>query len=346
MHMKWRFLILSIAIIFFTLRGACAQPIPTTPPANAGWKKYPLAVLKGQFDIASDPMVIRLTKGGYRMYYTGLDAEQDRTVICAADSTDGLNWKPIAAAGSIQGLVLHGLADHWDENVETAGIVDLGNASLLLYTGYRDVGHPTKGFPSSLGIARISKDGSAQPMGDKPAIEPTPSGFDNDGIYHPRVIRDNDHWFMVYTAHAYTNDPPTDHIGVRIMGATSKDGTSWTKLPDPLLSPKQSKLPWTVDGVAEACVVQGPDLLFYLFFTGLKDKDRVIGLARSKSLQGPWEIAPQPILQPSATGFNSYQVLAPSVLSEDQRVRMWYTAVDDQRRMSCGYAEATWPIWP
>jgi hypothetical protein len=338
-----RQILLLVLLPAFGCEPSTGQATQPSSPAPGMWVKHQGPVLTGQFGIASDPAVRPLPAGGYRMAYTGLDPALNRTVICSAESRDGLVWRRLDTGGDIQGMVLRGTAGLWDENLETAAVIDRGTDQLLIYTGYRDEGKPAKGFPASLGIAKSAGPGSFERVSDKPALEPTAGGFDNDGIYSPRVIRDVDHWLMVYTGHAYTNDPQSGRIGVRILAAASKDAIAWEKVAEPVLATK-AELPWTADGVAGPCLVQGPDHQYYLFFTGLKDEQRVIGLARGPSPLGPWQVAGQPILTPSPDSFDEHQVLAPCVIIEGSRVRMWYLGVDNKEHLACGYAESRWPL--
>ena len=89
--------------------------------------------------------------------------------------------------------------------------------------------------------------------------------------------------------------------------------------------------------------MQGPDDRWYLFVTGLNGEERTIGIATSNSASGPWEVAPDPILEADGTGFDGGQVLAPMVLIEDDLVRMWYLGFPaGTEGFAIGYAETDW----
>ncbi len=338
MNAECRTLILPVFAAILASISACSKAT-TTESKPGTWIRQPAPVWTGAGGLASDPAVIAQPNAPadakYRMYYTGLAEDGSHTIIADADSADGITWK------SISSQLLSARSGSWDENLETCGLID---DRLLLFTGYRDVGKPAKGFPASLGLAR-STDGEIFVADNKPILDPTPGGRDNDGIYHPSVLKTGNSYSMAYTGHAYTNDPTTGPIGVSVLLANSSDGITWIKADKPLLC-SDPKLPWTTDGVAEPCLLRGLDGKFYLFFTGLKDEQRVIGIARSDWVSGPWTLSPIPILQPTPGSFDAHQVLAPSVIIEGDRVRMWYTAVDDRGRMSVGYAQSRWPIWP
>ena len=111
---------------------------------------------------------------------------------------------------------------------------------------------------------------------------------------------------MVYCGHAYAGK----RVGVRLLGATSRDGLSWKRLPRPVLE-GAAVGEWTRDGVAEPALVRDGDS-WRLFFTGLKDEERAIGAARGPSPFGPWKVEKDPILRPTPGAFADRQLLAPS----------------------------------
>jgi beta-xylosidase len=150
---------------------------------------------------------------------------------------------------------------------------------------------------------------------------------------------------MIYTGHCWTRCQ--NGYGVFLLAATSSDGRNWTKRPDPVMS--KSDLPFTKDGAAEADIVKGPDNFYYLFMTLLQgDAPHEIGVARSTTPYGPWEINPSPILRGTANEFDAKGVVAPSVLIEGNKVRMWFHGFGaENTTIRIGYAEALWPLkWP
>jgi beta-xylosidase len=147
---------------------------------------------------------------------------------------------------------------------------------------------------------------------------------------------------MIYTGHCYTNC--TSEPGVRLLAATSTDGITWTKVTEPVLS-RSTEIEWMKDGAAEADLIQGPDGAFYMFFTGMQDEQRVIGVARGASPFGPWEINPDPIVRPTPGSFDEAGVLAPEVIIEQGKARMWYLAFAAGEFPFIGYAESVWPLF-
>jgi predicted GH43/DUF377 family glycosyl hydrolase len=176
----------------------------------------------------------------------------------------------------------------------------------------------------------------------EPILSPTPGSFDAAAIYSPDIIPYQGGYLMVYAGHCYTNCPGAP--GVRVLGATSPDGIHWTKFADPMLSAAPTP-DWMHDGVAEPAAMLGPDGDLYLFFTGVKEQQHVIGIARAASANTAWSIDPDPIIAPTAGGFDEAGDVGPSVVLENGVVRMWFAGSNRQGQYSIGYAEAPWPLW-
>lgn len=310
----------------------------------SSWTRRGEPIFKGQFWCASDPSVIR-DGDIYRMFYTGVNPATApvRTVICQALSKDGLSWDYAPTGDDIKGLAMKGVTGTWEEALEGCFILKKDDEYLLYYSGYRDEGDPSRGFPAALTVVR-SKDGlDFERIFEKPILSPTPGGYDNDAVYCPTILKEDGRHYMVYCGHCYTHCDKGG--GVRLLGATSDDGIKWTKRDEPVLEGR-SDISWTSGGVAEPSLVKGPDGAFYLFFTGLEGEARVLGVARGDSPFGPWTINPKPIIVPSRTNqFGEAQVLAPCVLIEDGTVRMWHLSANAEGRIATAYAESPWPLY-
>lgn len=336
---------------------ASAQPRSSTgDPMISVWTKRPGPVFAGQF-IASDPSIVR-DGGGYRMSYScfdfdlaaAFDPDTTRAAICQATSEDGIDWREIATADpseDIAGLTLRGEPGTWAEHLEGSFLLRPGDgAELLYFSGYRHDGNPALGFPAALAVAQSTDGGRTFARIDPdPILAPTPGGYDNDAVYSPAIVPFDDGYVMVYAGHCYTRCD--DGPGVRLLAATSPDGLVWTKRDAPVLEALPD-LPWTRDGVAEPALLLAPDGRWHLFFTALRDADRVIGLARADSPFGPWRVAPDPILTPSSSpdAFDFAGVLAPDIRIEGDTARMWFLGATPEEDIAIGYAEAPWPFWP
>ncbi|NWG18126.1 MAG: hypothetical protein HXY41_15995 [Chloroflexi bacterium] len=336
---------LKAAGLILLLMAAVSVNAQESAPDWPLWTKHDTPLYSGQFFVASDPVV--LDEGdSYRMFYTCMDflRESPRAVLCAATSPDGLAWTPAPVEGALEGLVLRGREGEWDENLEGAYAIRVGDRYLLYYSGYTDEGgYPAKGYPAALALA-VSDDGiHFERIQPEPILSPTAGWYDNDAIYSEVVFEYGDGFGMIYVGHCYTRCD--SGYGTTLLAAVSPDGYIWTKLPDPVLLAMPDDLPWTRDGVAEPAIVIEPEGRVTLFFTGLRDEDRWLGMARGSSPFGPWQVNPDPILKPTPGMFDAGGVLAPHVLIEGDRARMWYLGVqpvEGGEYFHVGYAEALW----
>ena len=314
------------------------------------WHKNAAGVYSTPSHVASDPSVMA-DESVFRLVYTGVDLSNPMSPhasIALATSPDSMTWTPLPSAtvstASATGEVLRGRSGGWDENLETPFLMKTLSGYMLYYSGYRDPTTPAgpgKGFPASLGLATSHDGVTFTRAQSEPILAPTPGSFDADAIYSPDIIPYQSGYLMVYAGHCYQDCPGTP--GVRILGATSSDGYHWNKLPQPLLAPS-SPPEWMRDGVAEPAIMMGPDGDLYLFFTGVKDNQRVIGVARAASLNATWDVNPDAIVTPSAGNFDELGDIAPTVLLENGTVRMWFVGRSHSGQYSIGYAEAAWPL--
>lgn len=309
---------------------------------DANTKKWTTPVECSEYwQLAGDPSILK-DGSTYRIFCTGLDKAIMGGGMCEATSTDGFTWT-LAPKGNTTtglGLVLRGRSNTWEHQLETANAIKQGSTYFLYYSAYPQVGWPTN--PGQLGVATSTDGINFARIGTTPILAPTRNGYDTNGLYSPSVIYDNNQFVMVYAGHCYASYKVVP--GIRVMGATSTNGKTWTKRSQPVLSPS-SQRPWMVNGVAEPCMIKDGST-YYLFFTGgLGDNEsRVIGLGRSASPWGPWDIRPDPVLTGTPGHFDASGVLAPSVLIENGKVKMWYLVNDGDTHMTA-YAEILWPIF-
>jgi len=289
--------------------------------------------------IAGDPTII-VDNDIYRMFFTdgAYDGDRVRPVIAQAISTDGLNWTQIGVDAAT------GFLDPGSQvNLEGACIFKAGDTFILLYSAFGDVGVPLPQFPASLHAATSSDGINFTPIPGPAVLAPSPGWYDNDAVFSPTVIAHDGGFLMLYAGHAYTDASAVDgRFGVSLVVATSPDGLSWSKAPTQILQADPS-LPWMSDGVAEPSLLLGPDGKYYLFFTGLEDAERSIGIAVASNPLGPWEIAPEPMLTAAGAGLGAGgTVIAPHAELVNGVLRVWYTAVTPDGGHSIAYAEADW----
>lgn len=333
------------AILSACLLGACGgggagpaghDPPPEPPPA---FVKHAGPVWEGTY-VAGDPCVIRYG-GKLRMYYTSVDAIDgvEHIMIASAESDDGIAWTKSAPAGDGESIALDVTAG-WDRYLETAEVVARTDGMMMWYGGYpaeaADTGKTVAN--GEIGLA-TSGDGITFTRSQTTPVLARGTSADPDwnALFSPAVVLDGGTYYMLYTGWAIDDAPATPFIG--ILGATSSDGVTWTKRSAPVLDGPSMGLAW-IGTVKEVDLVKGPDGVWYLFFSS----DGGIGLARSATSPfGPWDIHPEPVLVADQAWES--EVIAPSVLIEDGRMRMWYMGFQPGfTDFAIGYAEAAFPF--
>ena len=322
------------------------------------WTVAPEPVYAGQFSAVGDPSVIRLADGSYLMFHHCIDIQRDPQggEICMARSTDGLDWRYARTAESswlVRSRLLRASIGGWDEAHETPFAVQAGADIRLYVLGYKGAGVFVD--PPSAGIGMVqSADPLAFPVMGPPVLTPSVPG-DAGGITSPSVVQTGQGQVMYYTGWSCSMADPAcpaqeklTLMAVRLDGEGLPFGVPQPVLADPGVS-------WANGGVSEATVIRGPDQRFYLFFSTLPGPAGAqrIGLAVADDPFGPFRIASDPIITPQdvAGGWGTGGVLAPDVLIEGSRVRLWFHAFDldasdEIAKARIGYAEHDWPLWP
>lgn len=329
-------------LLALLLLPALAAAAVAPPPPAPYFTKRAQPVWEGTL-VAGDPCVVRY-RGTLRMYYTSVEtiAGVEHIMIACAESDDGVVWRKAAPAGPGETIALDS-GRGWDRHLETCEVVEVGGRLRMWYAGYEREATETGRTVATgeLGLA-VSEDGvrftraQARPVltrGDR-------SAPDFNALYSPAVVLHQGVLHMLYTGWAIDDGPATPFIG--ILAATSRDGIRWSKRREPVLSGPGTGVPW-IGTLKEVDLVRGPDGVFYLFFS----TECGIGLARGPSPVGPFQIHPAPMLV-SEHPWESAGVIAPSVLIEDGRVRLWYMGFQPAfSDFAVGYAEARFPFaWP
>lgn len=312
-------------------------------PKWGNWTKWSDPVLRGQYPLVGDPSVIR---DGYilRMFYTCYDPDKKGPNICQATSTDGFTWVNLDTVETkVKGRVLKTGTGRWEDTHETSFVIKNGGQFFLYYSGYVDKGGSLNSYPANLGLS-VSSDGvNFRPYSSEPVMRTTPGGYDNDSIFSPSIVKHDGVMYMVYAGHCWRNCK--NEPGINLLGATSRDGINWTKREKPILEGAQMPAFFRKPGAGEPELVKGPDGLFYLFYTALQgDNPHVIGLGSSKNPFGPWKMSEEPIIIPQEGRFDEAEIVAPSVLIENGKIRMWFSGFSRKPTIAVGYAEADWPL--
>lgn len=326
------------AFFLLILLGACTKDEPTSEKIE--FKKRSQPVWEGVFT-AADPSVIR-DGDTLRMYYSSLVVSPtEKLVIAGAKSKDGINWIPSNNVIGNESVALDINSGSWDNHLEAVTVLKQGNETWMYYCGYPEEADVTGTIVAEgeIGLA-ISSDNKAftRSFSDPILTLGSTNSKDANALFSPTIIKEGNTYYMLYVGYCIENCSPA-FIG--ILGATSPDGKIWTKLTQPIISGTDFDLEWA-SVIKEPALVKGPDGVFYLFISG----DKFIGVARSNNILGPYEVYPDPILKIDYD-WESTSVIAPSVLIENNKVRMWYMGVvvsGTSADFAIGYAESDFPF--
>ncbi|MEO0468915.1 MAG: hypothetical protein AAF206_04780 [Bacteroidota bacterium] len=311
---------------------ACEQAaLPTQPEPIIAKREQP--VLFRENGLVSDPSVIRY-QDELLMVYSDYDLQTDSISFNLVKSDDGINWTPYRSGADTR--IFSGNVASWDKLIETPYLMVRNDSVYLYYIGYPDSELINGIYESSIGVAvGVSPDDLIRPQ-TSPILER--GGLrDKDAMTSPSIVEFEGLYYMIYTGWA---DVLTSDGFLGQTAATSEDGIRWTKTDRNLIPEVQET---AFETATETEVIKGPDQQFYLFFSA----EGGIALARSESPLGPWDIYPQMLIE-SEHAWEAGEVVAPTVLIEDGKMRIWYTGVIGLfEGASIGYAEMDFPlVWP
>ena len=306
----------------------------------SSWSKRLMHVHAGHFPLVGDPSVMR-DGSVYRMFHTCYDPVRAGPAVCQAISSDGFDWHDVEGDDKVPGRMLHTRVGQWDDTHETPFAIKFDGKYLLYFSGYKDRGGHFNSLPLAIGLVESPDGVKFERKVTEPVLQGTPGGYDSDAVFSPSIIEHAGQLVMIYTGYCF--DTCKREKGVYLLAATSTNGRDWVKRDRPVMS--KADFPGTKYGAAEAELVKGPDNHFYLFMTHLiGDDHHGIGIARSSTPFGPWDIAPESIIRRSSHGFDNIGPVAPSVLFEGGKVRMWFSGFGKDKTIKIGYAEADWPL--
>lgn len=284
--------------------------------------------------VESDPWIVR-DGDRYRMWFTTASRTPPHLVrIAHAESTDGKTWTNVADS------VLPPTANTFDgEGCETANVVKRGGEYLMFYTADAppdgSIRFEIGGARSSDGVA-WTKHGSVigpQAPWEQPFCEDDACTKRIGGPLEPSVIVEGDKLRMWYAALGVVGETPSFRIG----HATSTDGTTWTRTPDPVFTggPPGS---WDEVLVSHTNVVADPGGGYHLFYFGSSVADHAKcdaaggcmltpgAIGHAYSVDGiAWTRDPKnPILTSTAGTFDAWSVGGPMALIEDGVLKLWY----------------------
>ena len=326
--------------VFFLLLFLCACAKDETGSRKIVFKKRAEPVWEGVFT-AADPSVVR-DGDTLRMYYSSLlVSPTEKLLIAGAKSIDGINWIPSDNVRGKESVALDIQSNTWDDHLEAVAVVKQGNEMWMYYCGYPEEADVagTIVAKGEIGLAKSTDHLIfTRTFADPVLALGAKNSKDANALFSPTIIKEGNTFYLFYVGYCIENCTPA-FIG--ILGATSADGKTWTKLSQPIISGTEFDLEWA-QVIKEPALIKGPDGMFYLFISG----DQFIGVARSTNLLGPYDVYPDPILKIDYD-WESTSVIAPSVLIEDNKVRMWYMGVvasGTGADFAIGYAESDFPF--
>ena len=159
-----------------------------------------------------------------------------------------------------------------------------------------------------------------------PVLSPGSTGWDSREVLIPRLYYDESKYEMWYSG---DNGKGFNTVGFSIGYATSTDGISWTKNPNPVLMPGAAGS-WDSEQVSAGFVLKNASA-YLLWYAGDQKKPDgtccVYGVGLARSADGiSWnKYAGNPVLTPDA---NRPYITEPWVLLVDGQFKMWYACGD------------------
>ncbi len=327
-----------VPLLLFIFLVACNDS--STETSKMHFVKQSLSVWEGKF-VAADPSVVR-DGDTLRMHYTSLlISPTEKLFIAGAKSVDGIHWTPSNNVLGEESIALDVREGEWDNHLEAVSTIKVGAETWMYYCGYEEEAEVTGTIVATgqLGLAKSTNNVTFSRSSLEPILSlGSTNTKDFNALFSPTVIKEGSTYYMFYVGYCIENCAPA-FIG--ILCATSTDGINWTKQNEPVLSGEDVDLDWA-EVIKEPSIVKGPDNMFYLFISG----DESIGIARSNSIMGPYEVYPEPIIQ-KEYDWEATSVIAPTVIIEDNKVRVWYMGVltsGTGADFAIGYAESEFPL--
>jgi predicted GH43/DUF377 family glycosyl hydrolase len=333
-----RLIIVSVAILLVSLLVA----IPAA--AAGGFVESPVPVLERDVThnyensgVGGASVLYDSGSSLYKMWYSALG--DNGISICYAESNDGLVWnKPYPNP------VLQAAGFTWEGTGVGGPSVIIDNLGIyeMWYTGI-------DGTTASIGWAS-SPDGitwTRNPSG-LPVLTATSSAWDADSVAFPSVIQDGGLYKMWYTGQD-TSQGLSMIFELAIGYASSDDGITWTKAPNPVLT--KTLASWDSRGVGACSVKKSGASGFVMYYTGFTNHDEIVfdvisEIGEAVCYDGiglAWTKTGSPVLEADAIGgWDEEGVAAPSVVMLGGATKIWFTAADDTEPLpifSIGYAE-------
>lgn len=336
--MEYRAILLLVVIMII---GASCQKNDTQVEQNKSlFVSRDQPVYQSPLDLAADPSILKVSDTLF-MYFSAADYEIG--IVYSLD--DGVSWSSPAGNTIEDYGAISGRPDNWDQTLETVDVVKVNDLYYMYYTGYRenesDNDH-VENYEIGLAISTNGIDFTRHPASvNGPILERDLDDInsnDRHAMTSPAVQYVDGQFFMIYTGWNVAEDWTGPNAGFKIIGATSTDGVNWTKLKDPLIV--SAEVTYSQDINEASMIYSKEDGIWYIPFS----TDKSIGIARSSSFQGPYEIYSQAIISPNDSWGG--EVTAPDGIIENGKMKLWYHGVETPTYWPwvIGYSEAVYPL--
>jgi predicted GH43/DUF377 family glycosyl hydrolase len=165
----------------------------------------------------------------------------------------------------------------------------------------------------------------------RPILAPHGTGFEARGVFNPAVVKHGDRFVMLYRAQ--------DAAGTSRLGyATSTDGVTFTRDPEPVMSPESEHERGGGVEDPRLVMIEGQ---YYLTYTAYNGKDAQLALATSRDLRR-WER--KGVILPAYKGrWNVNWTKAGAILPHRIKGKYWmyYMADAEDQRDQMGVASSS-----
>jgi predicted GH43/DUF377 family glycosyl hydrolase len=325
-----------IAMTVVVLLGV-TNPALAQGDCHRGWTKYagnPVLEVgeEGEWDrILAGNHTVRFDGSTFHMWYAAQEVAGQGLggQIGYATSSDGVDWAKYAGNPVLE----RGGDGEFDEGQLLPGSVIFdGYTYTMWYTGFNfDTGLTAVGVATSPdGVIWTKYAGNPVLTGDD-------GTFDEGGPLNVAVVFDGESYRMWFTA-------GEGNVDAGFIGhATSADGITWTKHPEPVLEPGASGA-WDADGFWSVDVIfDGSD--FHMWYDGGGQGNFDIGYATSSDgvtwTKGGGHGGPVLRAGYLRSDWDSRWVFSPRVAFDDTTAHMWFMGVPHDGAPAIGYATAS-----
>jgi len=275
---------------------------PRQPEEPGRWVKYAgNPVLGGDIGTVFD-MSVLWEEDTYRMWFSW----RPKASVALAESSDGVHWS------EPQIVLLPNESSGWEDRVNRPVVLRRPDGYHMWYTGQNRrrsyIGYATS--PDGISWNRIS---------ERPVLSPE-LPWEKEAVMVPHVLWDSsEQRYKMWYSGGDQYEP--DAIGY----AESRDGLTWSKRPDPVLTPVPASN-WESTKVTGG-QVQCHEGWYIMFYIGFSDVDHAqIGLARSRNGITDWQRLPANPIIPAgqAAAWDADAVYKPYAVLRDDQWLLWF----------------------